>query len=267
MKRSIILKIFIFYFPRLLCKFVSVLRTQAIQGSVYYQILITIDRTLNTLYFNRFPFLKKIKNLVFLTILIEVFVAITNILQFWRHLTYTSTVTFKNATNETITQTSVTCEADNDIVAVLGFFGFLGRFVPFIVNIIMNLILIMGVIKSKKNVNRENRISTKDKTFAYSLILQNVVFFVFALPSTVINLLQIVYSLNDASQDTIRLTNVYFNFAAWFNTTYEALPFFTSLAFNKIFRAEFFLVMKIIFKKLSIRNWTYTRISRNSKEL
>ena len=84
-----------------------------------------------------------------------------------------TTVTFKKATNETITQTSVTCEADNDIVAVLGFFGFLGRFVPFIVNIIMNLILIMGVIKSKKNVNRENRISTKDKTFTYFLILLN----------------------------------------------------------------------------------------------
>ncbi len=42
-----------------MCRLFWTLRPQAIFGAGYFQILITIDRTLNTIYLNRFQFLQK----------------------------------------------------------------------------------------------------------------------------------------------------------------------------------------------------------------
>ncbi len=218
------------------CKLFWVLRPQVIFGAAYFQIFITVDRTLNTLYYNRFQFLKKTKNLVIVTIMIEVAVAFGNVIEWWRFWKYTPTKS--SASNET--SIVMTCTLPNDLLLAYNLEAILSRIVPSLVNLILNGIIINALFKSKRNVNqrRESRISSRDAHFAYSLIAQNFIYTIVTLPHVVLSSMQMEALMNHPGSDYANEVNVMFNFGVWCSHAFEAMPFFMNLGFNKLFRAE-----------------------------
>jgi hypothetical protein len=118
----------------------------------------------------------------------------------------------------------------------------LSRLVPLLVNLILNLIIIRALFKSKRNVtqcnNKEVCISQKNRQFAYSLIAQNFIFTIVTMPHVVLSGIQIAVLLDDPHSEYANEINVLFNFGVWCSHAFESLPFFMNLGFNKLFQAE-----------------------------
>ena len=220
----------------LLCKAIWIAQTQSIYGSGYFRILITLDLMLNTLYPMKFRFLNKISNLIKLTVLIQVSVAVSNAVQYWRHLKYTP-VDDKNNT-----EIVVTCTLTHDFLIVHDFAALLSRVIPSISNVAMNMMIIRVLVRSKRNVSKaKDRSSSKENTFAYSLVAQNFIFFVVTLPHIVLSLTQIIFDRTDYED----IMSVLYGYGIWSSFIFESIPFYMNLAFNRLFRVEFCLLFKL----------------------
>src|SRR5690606_31175277 len=88
------------------------------------------------------------------------------------HLKYTEVI------NGNITQTLVLCALNNGFQSAFSVDLLLSRIIPVFGSFCLNLILIRGLIKSKKNVSNDYKISSKEYSFAISLIAQNFISFV-----------------------------------------------------------------------------------------
>jgi hypothetical protein len=207
----------------------ALVQSHVIHQSGYFQIVITLDRTLNTLYYKRFPFLTKIRNLIFLTVTVVVLVAISNLFQWWRYLRY---VPLSKDINGTVTYL-VQCTMTGDLLNVFSLQAVIGRMAPSILNLAMNCL-----IRSKRNVSSSNRISSKEFYFAYSLIAQNIIFFIVTLPHVVLSVIQIVNTFTIPTSQYATVIDTILSLGSWGNYVFEAIPFFMNLTFNKIFRNE-----------------------------
>jgi hypothetical protein len=79
------------------CKVFWFFRTQVIFAST------TLDLALNTLYYNRFQFLKKYKNLAVITICIHVVIAVSDTAQWWRYVKSIPAMGLNGTSNYTLT--------------------------------------------------------------------------------------------------------------------------------------------------------------------
>ena len=220
----------------LISKFLWFCRAQAVMGAGYFQILITLDRTLNILYYKRFKFLTKINNLVLLTVLMEIIVAVgINSIQFGRYHTYKVSVDQQNMTQYQVTS----CAISNDLQIVGSFGSIFGRLIPSIANMIMNGLIIHALVRSKRNVSNNHRISVKEYSFAFSLIAQNFIFFLLTLPQIILNILQIYSTFTNPSSVYNSIITVVWSIVSVGIFIFESMHFFMQLAFNRIFRAEF----------------------------
>jgi hypothetical protein len=258
------------------CKLLWILRPQAIFGAGYFQILITLDRTLNSIYYNRFPFLKKIKNLVLITLAIEVAVAVGNAIEWFRFRKYTPVVVANNGANSTQTTYTVSCTLTTDMLTAYNFEAIFSRVIPSVVNLCLNLIIIRVLLKSRRNVANHDRskgnsgggggggLSVKDKQFTYSLIAQNFIFTVVTMPHVVLSGMQIREQFNEPGSPNALLVNVMFSFGVWCSHAFEALPFLMNLGFNKMFRAELEDMCLSIIGKRRTTNTSITAGSLNN---
>lgn len=189
-------------------------RVHVIYGSGYFTIFITLDRTLNSLYFNRIPFLKKYRNILLVTLGIQVGVVLINLLQWWRYLARPAS-----------------CLLSSILTTIFSFEAILSRILPSACNMFMNVIIIRALVRSKQAVSTTNQISKKEYYFAISLISHNCFFFLITFPLVVISGIQISLGLkNQTGTPYGQKVAVWFNLASWGSFVYEALsPFWMNL--------------------------------------
>jgi hypothetical protein len=226
----------------LLCQIMWQARLQLIAGVTYHQTLITVDLMLNTLYINRFLFLKKWQNLAFMCVAIQVGVALSNMAQWWRYIKSTPVVTESNSTN--VTTFSLSCSAPPTQALVNSFVSIINRIAPAICNTCMSVVIIYCLVKSKRHVDSSKNLPKRLITFAISLIAQNAVYFIMVTPHAVSSALQIRNTLTGQTGSFVNLTGALNNLFIWGVYSYEAFPFFLNLAFNRLFREEIFTIFK-----------------------
>jgi hypothetical protein len=217
------------------CKIFWVLRPQGLFGSSYFQVFITLDRTLNSIYINRFLFLKKTRNLALITVIIQLAVAGGNAIEWWRFVSHTQ-LNSSSSNSSNSTSDLKTCTLPRTLLIIYDLEAILSRVVPSFVNFILNIIIIRALFKSKKTASRA--ISSKDVTFASSLIAQNFIFTVVTMPHAVMSGLQLTVLLNEPTSQYASEINILFNFGAFCSFAFEAMPFYMNIAFNKLFRSE-----------------------------
>jgi hypothetical protein len=177
----------------LACKIFWFLRPQAIFGSGYFQIFISLDRTLNSVYINRFPFLKKTRNLALITVIIQLAVAAGDAIEGWRFVSHTQ-LNSSSGNSSNTTSDLKTCTLPRTLLIIYDLEAILSRVVPSFVNFILNIIIIRALYESKKAVAQ--RFSSKEITFASSLIAQNFIFTIMTMPHVVMSGLQLTVLLN-----------------------------------------------------------------------
>jgi hypothetical protein len=228
----------------LTCELIWLARNQAIGGVAYHQMLITTDLTLNTLYFNRFLFLKRWQNVSVLVFAVQVAVAVSDSGQLWRFVKSTPVTSELKTTNQTAY--SLSCTLPPIEVVVTGFTTILNRIIPAVFNTCMSIVIIQSLVRSKRNVDPTKKISPKMINFAVSLVAQNVIFIAMATPTAIVSALQISNTLTEATGDYVNYINVLYSFCVWGSYSYEALPFFMNLVFNRCFRNEIYMIVKCV---------------------
>lgn len=202
-----------------LCHLIWLARNQAIYTSCYFSILITLDRTVTIMYSNRVRFFTRTKNLIILTILIVLFVAVLVTPNWWRYLSVRL-----DSSNQTIVQ----CVLDtipNDIFLIE---SILARILPSICNVTMNIIIIRKFFKSKRNLtvwsetmrNPSGGLTSKDYWFAYTLIAQNFTFFVLTFPYVVVSSVAIYHSFSSITPDQAQVAYIIQSYCVWGNYIY-----------------------------------------------
>jgi hypothetical protein len=229
-----------------LCEFIWQIRVFFGFSCGYFQVLITLNLTVSTMFINKFPALNQTKNLIILTAILLAMIIISNSIQWLRVLKYTP-VLHQNAT----TTYTVTCVLLGDPQTVYLFEAMFSRYIPAVLNFAMNFAIIRALIKSRRSSNRHHKISSREIHFAISLIAQNFIFFTAALPYTTLASIQLRNLFTTPSADYVSLINSLYSFSIWLMAFYECIPFFINLAFNKLFRAELLAI------------WTSIRGTRN----
>lgn len=214
------------------CKILWLARAQMVQTSSYFSVFMTLDRTLSIVFPRRFHFLGKYKHLVFITVMIILVVAGINMIHWWRYLVVIRT-TFGNET------TSCTMCTQSDSLLFFNSVGSLAsRVIPLFSNLIMNVIIIRALVKSKikfrryylsktnvdngiQKESRKSHLTTKEYSFAISLLAMNFIYFVVTLPVVTLNLLQIYTYLNTVPTYLVHLTTVLYSFTFWGNYFYD----------------------------------------------
>jgi hypothetical protein len=232
------------------CKIIWLFRTQGIVSSSYFQVFITVDLTLNTLYHNRFQFLKKYKNLALVTFLIQLVVALSNTAQFWR---FVRSIPIGATANGTVIY-SLVCILPPAANIYFQFVVITSRMVPAVSNFTLNFVIIYAVLKSKRAVSsQQHQITAKDLSFAVSLVAQNFIFFVLTLPTWVIAAIQIRNTFTSPPADYANTVNLFFQYFSWSIYILQCMTFAMNYWFNKIFRAE----LRLVFSERHL--WTGAR--------
>jgi hypothetical protein len=161
-----------------LCEFIWQIRVFFGFTASYFQILISVNLAISTVYVNRFPALQKTKNLIILTAILFALIIICNSVQWLRVLKYTP-VLHPNAT----TTYTVSCilAGDSNIVYLLE--AMLRGYIPGVFGFVMNLFIIKAFLKSKRSVSAEHKISSKEIHFAVSLVALNFLFIASIFPT------------------------------------------------------------------------------------
>jgi hypothetical protein len=223
-----------------LCQLLWLARFQVIGGVAYHRMLITTDLMLNTVYPRRFLFLKKWKNVAVLAVSVQLIVAVCDTTQWWR---FVKSTPGPNTSNQTTTSLSLSCTLPQAQSVVSSFTSILNRVLPSVYNASMSVLIIQKLVKSRQNVDRTKKLPGRLINFAVSLVAQNVIFFVMTLPHVIVSTLQLVNTLTGQTGDLANFVNVVASFSVWGAYSYEALPFFMNLAFNKIFRGEILSIL------------------------
>lgn len=243
------------------CQIIWLARNQLIYTSSCFSILVTLDKTLCIVFPNRFRFLTQTKNLILMFVLIFVFVAGLVTPNWWRYLK-----SFENHSNQTVTL-CVTQYVPNAIYLVE---SILARILPSVINMTMNVIIIRRVFLSKRSMavwndreSHSNALTSRDVWFIYTLLAQNFAYFILCLPYIVVSFFYIIFALQLSGETTpqSQFAHIVQSFCVWGNFVYvscktttwslsnwllfkESMPFFFSLAFNKIFRDELVTIIR-----------------------
>jgi hypothetical protein len=116
-------------------------------------------------------------------------------------------------------------------------------YIPGVFGFVVNFVIINALLKSKRSVSAERKISSKEINFAVSLVALNFLFVASIFPYTILAGIQINNVLTNQTTDYASVINTLYSFSIWLNYIYEAAPFFMNLGFNKLFRAEICLIM------------------------
>lgn len=207
----------------------------------------TVDRAIQVLYPRKFPFLLKKSNLTIITILLCLSSAIFVSAHFTRYFVY-STTTIVNSTK--IIRSVTACTSQPVFASWIGFHSIVMRLSTVIVMLILNMMIVYALIKSKKNLHggkrdpnsrstRNTPSLSREYIFAFSLISMNMIYFVFMMPYSI---MLIIVTVTKYSQYFVYVINI-FAFTTWGPLTYKCLHFPISLAFNKLFRKELYAMM------------------------
>lgn len=190
------------------CRIIWYLRTQVLQYSGYFDLFITIDRTVNVLYPRRFTFLTKLKNLTLISVILWVVLMLVNLFQWWRYIAVSATG-------------SRSCAISTTLSAAQGFVSLIARVVPGVSSFVMNILMMRSLFKSKSQMRsregREGALSKKEYSFAVSLISMNFILIVLTLPNSILNMVLIINLFVTFPSEFISLVNIIYSYSSWGN--------------------------------------------------
>lgn len=219
------------------CQLIWLARYQCVQTGGWFSSLITLERTVTVMSRRSMSVAFKYKYLTVMTVFICIFVAATNILNWWRYV-----VVIKQVRGNTSVLTPI-CTGSNEIIIATTLIAMFNRFSPPLLNFIMNILIIRILVRSKNRV-RGNQggktLSQREYSFAFSLLANNFISFFLAIPSAVLMCISIRNMFVIVTAEWNNFIIIVFNISAWGHYIYVSMPFFYNLAFNKIFRTELF---------------------------
>lgn len=113
--------------------------------------------------------------------------------------------------------------------------------VPFSLMIVIDVVLIVFIFKSRKRVKAlvadNQKISSRDRKFSITSISLNFIILIFNAPTTIYSMLQI-----DQSNSQTLLVQNFFHFLFY---SHYALGFYVQIMVNSIIRKEFLLMLRM----------------------
>jgi hypothetical protein len=248
------------------CKLLWFLRRVLTALSAWFQVLITLDRTLNISYPNRFTIFKKKFNLLAITFFTLLTIVILQIGNFFYYREYyldeyhTSQNINHNTGFSNSNDTSkfvLICDGSFGIVFSTSLLSILIRIVlPFVVMAGLNLKLIDVLIKSKRNFHKTKKETgikldkslKKSYQFATTITSLNWIFFCFNFPLAIGLLLKNIftYFIFFDPPEYLAISNDIYNIGTMLSFFHQALTFFINLRFNKLFRNEVKIMLGIL---------------------
>lgn len=202
--------------------------------SSYLLVVISIDRFIKIQFQSKFGFFFRPKFQITLIFLIYTFNVIIFLTFFWNQKLTRKIIPSSNTTVTTCDDKS-TIQDNTEIYA--------GIFLPFGLMIFFSGATIIHVFRSRFRVTRQsgtsqlNRLSKKDKKFAFTSVSLNIVYLTLNLP--LILLIELGENLNpDIYNKLTQLLNIFYY-------TNYAIGFFLQITANSIFRNEFFKMLHL----------------------
>ncbi len=138
-----------------------------ISSTVWFNVFTTIDRTIYTLYPKRFPFLSKVKNLIWITAVALFAIFLQSLHQQFRNYVYMKVPVL--GTN--LTETAVrACILSGDARIAHTYITFFERLFSIIIMFGMNFIIIYVLHQSKKSL-RSQKVAASSKEYIFALTL------------------------------------------------------------------------------------------------
>ena len=223
-----------------------------LQMSSWLNAIITFDRMFWILFQNKFLFMKTKKFMALLTFGFVGLLAVINSPNLFFRLVQVGVPTSivndtNNSTNLVVINYKVICSASKEFVYARDLIMLFSRnIVPYTLTILMNTYLIKRLIESKKKLFVKKQLK-KEYNFAFAVVFLNVLFIVTLLPSGIVLILLNLTGYRNTVTLSVR-TSAIVNFSnlltQYFAMYYNAFAFFVNLKFNKLFKKEFFSLVK-----------------------
>ena len=216
------------------CRAFAFLRRFTLHASSWMSVLIIFDRFTFVLYENRFKFMKNKLILSAIIFGVMFLIAIADIENLFYYIDSSS----KNP--------SFTCTGSNPVTVASDIISIcLRTYIPLILMIVFNLLLINRIFAKKRRASKvvhNSTIKRKEHHFTIAVMSCNVLFFLSKFPLSVF---YVFYDLNlytgnfKKDQTLSDVFNFYMNIFVSISFLDLTLSFFMYLAFNKLFLKEF----------------------------
>ncbi|CAF1017414.1 unnamed protein product [Brachionus calyciflorus] len=207
-------------------------------------VVIVADRLLFILYPNKFKFQKnkKIISLILFGLFIFSFACNSPNLFFY----------LKVSVNPLTNSTTRSCTGDYSSLLSRGIMSILFRTtIPFIIMLIMNIILIYKVLKSKNKMRADKNLS-QDLKFSFTVIATTFTFLICLLPNVVYVFISHIFQVDDSIKQRQTYTAYLFALEIMTSLVYfvnYSLNIVIQIIFNNLFKNEFFRILGPLFKK------------------
>jgi hypothetical protein len=232
----------------LMCKLFSYLFRVTTQLTSWWQLFMTIDRAFLVKYPKRFKMLKKRRTLCALLACLLATLTLVNFANFVFEVADSGS-TFSSDTNKTTHAIVMIkmCKTNTIISLIRDSLSQLFRtIIPYVLMIIFNFLLIRTVLNSKKRLGRCDK-AKREYYFAFSLIANNVIYFVALSPLLasllVLDYYKFVLKMAPNSREMAKIILIH-NITVYLALLDNILPFLSHVMFNKLFRLEFFNMIK-----------------------
>ena len=219
------------------CAFLTYLRRFLIHASSWIPVLITFDRFTFIVYGHgsRFHFMKSKPKLIAIILVIFTIIAVVDVPNLFYYVS------------------SEVCTADYGMIILSDLISITFRtYIPFALMLIFNVSVVRRILKNNRNIVKRNVLCGKEYQFTLAVISYDVYFIAINFPVSV------YYVVKDGFLDQFAsnpLLAAYFNLVdsilvsfAYYEQTYSI---FIYLAFNKLYRQEFFHIVRKIFSVIN----------------
>lgn len=219
------------------CKLFSFLFRFLFQASSWLNLFVTLDRLILIAFKNRFPILKN-KNLHYIFVFVF-FILLTGINS--TNFLFEIEIQANNGTNKT--ELSKFCVAPSLVTIIRDVTSQALRiYIPFVLMILMNILLVIKVLKSKRKFKKDKN-RNKEINLAFSVIGINICFLITLIPTTVWVILTQINkeSTKPSTLAFLNLFEIIVGCVALYNYSFGLV---IHLIFNSVFRNEFKLFFK-----------------------
>ena len=210
-----------------------------LQLSSWLNVMTTLDRLICLTYPGRCKWSKDTRKLTVAALGLFLGLVLINLPNAWFKLETQTT----NAANETL----LLCTANANIVKLRDFLGVSMRFaVPFVLELLFNVVLIYTFIAQKKTLSICTRDMTREHRFAFTILILNALYFVTDTPSIVMTILLNLSGFNQKIKPTTRvqaLMSLAYTFTLGLLLYRCTCLFFVNLLVNKVYRREMFSML------------------------
>lgn len=216
------------------CKLVSFILRSLVQLSSWIYVLIVAERVVCVTYPLQYRIFNK-KRIVITSVVVTAFLilSILNSPNLLLNLVETPTNSSGNQTS-----ISVICTGDGLVLKIRDIVVIIFRMIiPFILTLLLNIVLIVKLVKVKKNIRKGDSFMMREYKFAFSIIVLNVLFILTLIP----NIVALIYSnLAPNAPEIATFMRQLSQLIASYNYCFN---FFINLITNNMFRKELFKIM------------------------